>query len=71
MVHLPGPIYPRTKYLEESLKLLLKENPDTSIAEIERLMPDARNVSRKMLEEMVVGIRQRGRARVRHVQANG
>jgi hypothetical protein len=72
MVHLPGPIYPRTKYVEETLELLLKKHPDASIAEIERLIPDCRNVSRKVLEEMVAGIKQRrGQARVQHMQANG
>lgn len=71
MVHLPRPIYPRTKYVEETLELLLKEHPDTSIAEIERLIPDCRNVSRKVLEEMVAGIKQRGQARVRPMRANG
>ena len=63
-MHLLGPIYPRTKFVEETLEQLLEQRPDTSIAEIERLIPDSRNISCKVLEEMVSGIKQRDPVRL-------
>lgn len=65
MVHVPGPIYPPTKHLEETLERLLGDQPESSIAEIERLVPDCRNFPRRALEELIARIKQRGGASVR------
>jgi hypothetical protein len=57
MVHLPGPIYPPNRHLKNRLERLLEQHPDWAIADIERLVPDCRNLSRDVLEEMIAKIR--------------
>ncbi len=57
MVHLPGPIYPPNRHLKNRLERLLEQHPDSAIADIERLIPDCRSLSRDALEEMIARIR--------------